>query len=599
MPGASGGYADPRNTRKGRKRLRLGLPGLTRIDVFLLSVAVNILSLTLPLVILQVYDRIIPEEAFDTFAILMVGVAVAVLFDYGLRETRSRIMAWAAARFEHRASTESVDSILNADISELERDPPSVHLDRLSAIDTMREFHSGQILVTFADLPFVAVFLALIWLIAGDLVFAPLALSGAAVIVVMLLGVLLSRAIRYRAEMDDQRYDFAFKVLSGIHTVKGLGLEAQMCRRYEALMAPLAKAVERVAFLSFLGQTISPTFSNLAMLATAAFGSLLVVSGDITGGTLIACILLAGRALQPLSRLISLWVQSRTLKLAKERLGKVLALPEEEGRFATEMTLSATESAGAKSDRIIFDNLTVHRGRPDYPVLDRVDLEIPKGAFVAVSGPVGGGKTAFLDLLAGLLPPDEGLYLYGGRGIGEIGVDAYRASVGYARQTPVLFKGTIQDNLTTFGDRDSLSRALDYARALGLDETVAMMPKGLGTAIGDTASDVLPASVQQQIALVRILTGEPEMLLLDEANSAFDLETDRLFRELVSHLKGHVTIVMNTSRPSLIALADIQLEISHGQVTVTHDATALEDRSGAAQLVGPEGDSPTGEGAAS
>lgn len=578
MPGPSYTSTEMGGRPRERKPFRIGMPGITRLDVFLLSVAVNILSLTLPLVILQVYDRIIPEEAFTTFSILMAGVAIAVLFDYGLRETRNRIMAWAAARFEHRAGVVAVDRILSADITELDRDPPSVQLERLSAIDTMREYQSGQILVTFADLPFVAVFLALIWLIAGNVVFAPMALAAGALIAVLLLGALLSRAIRRRAELDDQRYDFAFKVLSGIHTVKGLGLEAQMTRRYEALMAPLAKAVEKVAFLSFLGQTISPTFSNLAMLATAAYGSLLVVAGDITGGTLIACILLAGRALQPLSRLISLWVQSRTLRLARERLNSILHLTDEAKAFsAPSMPTRTGGDDRASANSILLDGVTVHRGRPDHPVLDNVDLVIPKGAFVAVSGPVGGGKTAFLDLLAGLVSPDEGAYRYHGQSLGEIGIDAYRRRVGYARQNALLFKGTIRDNLTMFGDRDDFTRALDIARAIGLDEAIAMMPKGLGTSIGDTASDVLPASVQQQISLVRVLTRAPELLLLDEANSAFDLETDRLFREMLAAMRGSVTIVMNTSRPSLIALADITLEISHGRVEVTGTSEALLD----------------------
>lgn len=577
MPGPIDTSPHMGGRRKERKPFRIGMPGITRLDVFLLSVAVNILSLTLPLVILQVYDRIIPEEAFTTFTVLMIGVAVAVLFDYGLRETRNRIMAWAAARFEHRAGVVAVDRILSADITELDRAPPSVQLERLSAIDTMREYQSGQILVTFADLPFVAVFLALIWLIAGNVVFAPMALAGGALVAVLVLGALLSRAIRRRAELDDQRYDFAYKVLSGVHTVKGLGLEAQMARRYEALMAPLAKAVERVAFLSFLGQTISPTFSNLAMLATAAYGSLLVVAGDITGGTLIACILLAGRALQPLSRLVSLWVQSRTLRLARERLNRILDLPDEAAALSAPSMPDPSGGDQTNTDTIVLDGVTVHKGRPDYPVLDTVDLVIPKGAFVAVSGPVGGGKTALLDLLAGLTHPDEGAYLYRGQTVGAIGIDAYRRRVGYARQNALLFKGTIRDNLTMFGDRDDFTRALDIARTIGLDEAIAMMPKGLGTAIGDTASDNLPASVQQQIALVRVLTRAPELLLLDEANSAFDLETDRLFREMLAAMRGSVTIVMNTSRPSLIALADITLEISHGRVEVTGTSEGLLD----------------------
>jgi len=552
---------------------------MLRADIFLLTVAVNVLSLALPLVILQVYDRIIPEKAYDTFAILMAGVGVAILLDLILRTIRDRSLAWSAARFEHKTGASAVDRLMSADLATVESDPASLHLERMAAIEPLRDFQSGQIVITIADLPFVAVFMGLIWLIAGDLVLAPAALVVAALLTVIVLGYLLAGAVNARAALDEERYNFVFKVLSGIHTVKGLGLEAQMCRRYEAIMGPLSHAVERVAFLSSLAQSLTPTFSNLAMVATAAYGSLLVVGGDISGGALIACILLAGRVLQPISRLIGLWVQSRTVKLARGRLNQILRLPDEEDRFT-----QPAPAFGAPADKpfpadgrgdagagIRLHNVTVHHGRPDYPVLNDVDLTIPASAFVVLSGPVGGGKSAFLDLLAGLTPADSGTLTYAGRTLPEIGVDAYRGKVGYVRETTGMFKGTIQDNLTWFGDRSDLALALRYAREIGLDETVAMMPKGLGTPVGDSATGALPTSLQQQISLVRVLSRSPEILLLDEANSAFDIETDRLFRTLLERLKGECIIVMSTSRPSLAALADMRIEIDRGEVRVIGD----------------------------
>lgn len=560
-----------RQDRRRRAR-RIGSVGVQRLDVFLLSVALNILSLVLPLVVLQVYDRIIPERSMDTFTFLMLAIGGAIILDFVLRELRNRIMSWSAARFEHRAGTAAADSILSGEITALEQVPASVQLDRFAAVDAIREQQSGQSLITYADIPFVAVFLGLIWLIAGPLVFAPIALGIAALLAAIVLAGLLSGALRRRSDLDDDRYNFIFTVLNGIHTVKGLGLEAQLQRQYEAMLTPLAQSVERVAFLSFLGQAISPTFSNLAMVATAAFGSLLVVSGDITSGTLIACILLSGRALQPLSRLIALWVQSRTMKVAKEKLDALLTLPDEADRFESaaqpspDRRVPVVGREGAPA--IEMSGVTVHYGRVDHPVLNQVDLRIPLGAFVTVSGAVGGGKTALLDVLAGLIAPDDGEMRYRGEKIGDLGVEAYRSIVGFARQIPQLYRGTLEDNLTSFGNREDLGRALMFARALGLDETIATMPKGLNTPLGDSATDQIPSSVQQQISLVRILAQGPQLLLLDEANSGFDLETDRRFRTLLTELKGRITIVMLTSRPSLISLSDLRLDIDQGHVTV-------------------------------
>ncbi|MFV1853151.1 MAG: ABC transporter transmembrane domain-containing protein [Thalassospira sp.] len=414
----------------------------SRMDVLLVSFGVNILSLALPLVVLQVYDRIVPEDAMDTFAILMVGIGVVAVLDYLLRAVRNHITVWSAARFEHAIGTRAVGRLIGAEIDEFEKSPASAHLDRLAAIEPLRDFHSGQGLIAVSDLPFVAIFLCLIWLIGGDLVLAPLSVAGAAAVFAILLGNRLDVAIRERADLDDQRYNFIFQVLNGIHSVKGLGMEAQFLRRYESILGPLVRSVEKVAFLSSLGQSMTTTLSNLAMVATGAFGSLLVVSGTITGGSLIACVLLAGRAVQPLMRMISLWVQSRNLKLAEESLDALMTLPQEHDRY---------RSKKVTPDRIgdiEINNVTVHRNTPDFPVLSKLNISIPEGSFIAVRGPAGGGKAAFLDLLAGYARPDQGTLTYNGIDAENVDFEALRHHIGYGKQEAVLYRGTIQENLT-------------------------------------------------------------------------------------------------------------------------------------------------------
>lgn len=559
------------NQKSGNRRAQHGFlrsytrAAFSRMDVLFASFGVNILSLALPLVILQVYDRIVPEDAMDTFTVLMLGIGVVAILDYLLRAVRNHITAWSAARFEHAIGNRAVRRLIGAEIDDFEKSPASAHLDRMAAIESLRDFHSGQGLIAVSDLPFVAIFLGLIWLIGGDLVFAPMAIAGAAAVFAVILGNRLDLAIRERAALDDHRYNFIFQVLNGIHSVKGLGMEAQFMRRYENAVGPLARSVEQVAFLSSLGQSMTVTLSNLAMVATGAFGSLLVVGGTITGGSLIACVLLAGRAVQPLMRMISLWVQSRNLKLAEESLDELMTLPQERDRF------DAKKTTPDRIRDIELDAVTVHRNNPDFPVLSDLNLRIPQGSFVAVQGPVGGGKAAFLDLLAGYVHPDLGTLSYDGIDATHIDFETLRHRIGYGKQDAVLYRGTIQDNLTLFGDRTHLSQALHFAHRLGLDEDIAIMPKGLSTQIGDTASDILPGSVQQLIALVRILSRSPELLLLDEANSAFDLDSDRLFRGLLQDLKGDMTIVMITSRPSLIKLADIVVEFSKGRIVGIED----------------------------
>jgi len=553
---------------------------LRRYDVMLASLGLNALTLALPLVILQMYDRVIPEGSLDTFALLMTGIAVVVVVDGLLRLVRSRVTSWAAARFEHATSRRAVERLVGSEIDDFEHSSASEHLERIAAIEQLRDFNSGQGLIALSDLPFVLVFLGLIYLIGGDLVFAPLAIAVFATVFALILGRLLNGAIRRRAALDDERYNFIFQTLYGIHTVKGLGLEAQMVRQYQAYLGPLAKAVERVAFLSSVGQSMTTTLGNVAMVATAGLGSILVVGGSLTGGALVACILLAGRAVQPMMRMIGIWIQSRNLAIAESRLNALLRIAQESDR--SPMTLVCPEEVGD----IVLQSATLHRGSPDYPVLDGVNLTIPKGSMVAVTGPLGGGKSSFLDMLGGLSMPEEGSVRYNGVPFKDIDWLTFRKRIGYARQDVVLYRGTLAENLALFEGGERLRKALQVSHVLGLDEVIAKMPKGLDTRLGDTASDLLPGNVQQQISLARILATSPDLLLIDEANSAFDLQTDLRFRNLLQAIHGATTVVMITSRPSLIAIADIVVSVDRGRVhdvTEQHRLETQQSRLGAAQ----------------
>ncbi len=536
------------------------LAALRRYDVILASLGLNALALALPLVILQMYDRVIPEGSLNTFALLMIGISVVVIIDAVLRLVRNRVTTWASARFEHATARRAVDKLIGAEIDAFEQSSASKHLERIASVEQLRDFHSGQGLIALSDLPFVAVFLALIYLIGGDLVYAPLAIAVAATIFALILGQLLNRAILKRAALDDDRYNFIFQTLHGIHTVKGLGLEAQMVRQYQAHLGPLAKAVERVAFLSSVGQSLTTTLGNVAMVATAGLGSILVVGGSLTGGALVACILRAGRTVQPMMRMIGIWVQSRNLVIAETRLDELMRIDQEDDRSSKLRVRPSNVGA------ITLKNATMFRGSRDYPVLGDVTLTIPEGATVAVTGPLGGGKSSLLDLLGGLAKHDEGSVMFNNVPFEDIDWPHLRKRIGYARQDVTLYNGTLAENLSFFEGDQRLHRALQVSHILGLDEVIAKMPKGLDTTVGNTASDQLPGNVQQQISLARVLSQSPDLLLLDEANSAFDLQTDLRFRKMLQALRGRTTVVMITSRPSLIAIADMVLSVDRGRV---------------------------------
>jgi ATP-binding cassette, subfamily C, bacterial LapB len=535
----------------------------SRLDVLLASLALNLMTLALPLVVLQVYDRIIPSQSTDTFTFMVLGLIAVVFLDGALRSLRTYVTTWAGTRFEHAASIRAADSFLGAEIQDFETTPPGVQMERYSAVEALRDHQSGQGLVSYTELPFAFLFVALIAVIGGPLVYAPIMVCIVAVLFAIWLGLSLDKIIRLRNDLDDQRYNFIFQVLNGIHSVKGLGMEALMCRHYQHLHAPLAQVMEKLVFYSSLGQSVGAILSNFAMVSCALLGSIFVINGDLTGGSLMACTLLGGRAIQPLIKMIGVWVQHRALRLSNERLQDLGSIKQE--------NLHVTEDVGSSkiTGDITFEKVTIYQVNTGFPIFKDVDLHIKSGEIIAILGQVGGGKSAFLEAIAGFIPIGEGKLLFDGIDSQTMSFRALREQMGYVRQNAPLFRGTLRDNLTKFKGRSYLPAALEVGDKLGLNNIIAAMPKGLDTQVGESASEGLSGSVQQMVSLSLTLASHPKILLLDEANTALDGDADRRLREYLETLRGETTVLIITERPSLIQIADRVLDVSHGKVVET------------------------------
>lgn len=517
-------------------------------SVLLASLTLNVLSLGLPIVILQVYDRILPNAAVETMFWLTFGLCAILLLDGFFRAARAYVAGWSAARFEHGAACRAVDRLLGGGIGDFEHEPPGVYLDRLQAIDVLRDYYAGQARLLLIDLPFVILFLGLIWFIGGSLVLIPVLLLGLLGAAAWLIGRALKQTLAVRAEIDDRRYSFIIEVLSGIHTVKLMAMEALLQRRYERLQENGAASTYRATFLSNVAQGLGSFVSNLTMVSVASFGAVLVISGDLTVGGLAACTLLSGRTVQPLLRALGVWTQFQSIEVAQKRLDQLFELtPETDRRVRT-----APEIMGA----IELKDVTFGYGAGEPPVFSHLELKVAPGEVIGIAGHTGSGKSTLLMLMMGVFRPTSGEVLLDGAQVAAWDAYAVRPQIGYLPQNAVLFQGTILENLTMFRGPEAVEDALAAARALGLDEVVNRLPDGYETTVGDGAVDDLPASVKHGIAMARVLAGKPRMILFDEANNAFDRKADMVLKQALEALKGETTMVLVSHRPSILALAD-------------------------------------------
>ncbi|MEQ8748070.1 peptidase domain-containing ABC transporter [Pyruvatibacter sp.] len=536
-------------------------PQLSRA-VWTASLAINFLALGLPMVILQVYDRILPNEALGTFSLLLMGLAVVLVLDATLKIARAHVVGWAAAQFEHRTSTEFVGRFLYASPSDIERTPPGVHLDRLQAIDTLREFYGGQSRLLLVDLPFLFIFLGLIFVIGGLVVLVPLAMIGVLAVVSLVAGNALKERLAQRAQLDDRRYSFIIEALAGIQTIKSMAMEPQMQRRYERLQATGAASAYKSIVLGNAVQTIGGIISNMTMILIVSVGALLVIGGSMSVGGLAACTLLGGRALQPLLRGMSVWTQMQSLDVARAQVADL-----------QDMDLAPVREPQRLEDLqggISFRDVTFSYTPDDKPLLDKFSLIVKPGEMLALTGPEGDGKSTLLKLIMGELQPQAGRVMIDGHDAAGESRDDLALDIAYVPPTATLFKGTILENLTMFHGGDAIDRAREAARMIGLEDDIHRLPQGYDTQVSQGISDELPGGMMQRIIIARSLARDAKVLLFDEANAGLDRKADTQLMAAIEELKGKITIIAVSHRPSLIRQADRVITIHKGRARLNH-----------------------------
>ncbi|MQX38265.1 peptidase domain-containing ABC transporter [Roseospira navarrensis] len=548
---AHGPTASPRRIAPGRySTLRAVLP-----ELVLLSFIMNLLSLALPLVLLQVYDRILPNAALSTFALLVLGIGVAVVLESLLRVGRSYITGWVGARFEHNAGVAALQHLLDAPLQAFERVGSGMHLERLNALGTVKEFYAGQALLSVLDLPFVVVFLGIIWLLGGWLVLVPLTLLLLFSLAALVVGRRLRGALHDRMRVDDRRGNFIIEVLRGAHTLKSMAMESQMMRRYERLQESSGAANQAVTRASASALGLGAFFSQATMVATVGAGSAIAVAGDLSIGALAACTLLSGRALQPIQRALGVWTRFQTIQIARDRLSAV---------FAMEAEAAPGLPGPDRVDGALTLEGVAYRFADDAPpLLHDVSLSAAPGECIGISGDNGSGKTTLLALMSGALKPSEGEIRLDGAPLSAWDPRALKRHVAYLPQQGELFRGTILENITMFNPALA-EAAVIQAEALGLGPIIAALPLGYDTVVGDSAGEVMPRGIRQRIAVARALLPNPRVVLFDEANTAVDGPGDAAIKACLDRLKGSHTLILVTHRPSLLRMADRVFDLTDG-----------------------------------
>lgn len=535
-----------------RKKLRKGqlITPVTwrKPSVLVASLLINILALGLPVVILQVYDRIIPHRAMESFSLLMTGLVIVIIFDCVLKIFRSTLMSWEGARFDHQESLHAMNHILDAESTAFSNKPSSYYLDKMHALEQIQEFYSSQSILLAMDLPFVVIFLTLIWVIAGPLILIPIFLLGIFIAVSSKIGNHLHAALKHRSTMEQRRQNFIVETLTGIHTIKSMAMESLMLRRYERLQKTSAESVCELAKINSTVQGIGATISQLAVVCFASIGSIYVIDGTLTIGALAAGTMLSSRVLQPGLSAMKIWTQFQSVRLAHDKVTELYSIAEERS--------GNIKSINGIAGKIELNNVTFKYPSQKNNLLENISLTINAGDSISITGNNGVGKSTLVSLLSGFLHPTIGDIKLDDRDIFDYDFEFLRAQIGIIPQHGVLFEGTILENMTLYREGLAIDQAIELSKLLGLDEIITRLPAGLDTQIGGAAVDTLSEGVRQKIIMVRSLVGHPTIMLFDDANANFDIKNDARLHRVIEKFKQEKTLVIVSHRPSFLRLCN-------------------------------------------
>jgi ATP-binding cassette subfamily C protein LapB len=519
------------------------------------SFAINLLALALPLSIMQVYDRIIPNHSLATLAYLFLGLTLAISIDYVLKTSRSALLSWHATQFAEKVENEGVSRFLRAPNGAFEREPAAVNVSRYAAAAALADYHSGQARLVSIDLPFVGIALIVMTIVGGTMVLVPM------VLFFFFAALAIGRAREFRkildsrTAQDNRKYDFIAEVLAGIHTVKVMAMEPQMQRRFERLQQAVAETTMASILTGQANQTSALLYGSISQLIVVAIGGSLVINDHLTMGALACCTMLSGQILQPLLRAISLWTEKESVDHRRTEVRLLIDLPSVE--------LAPANDPDVMGD-VQFEKVVFGYDAAANFALRAVDLSIGAGTIIGVKGRNGSGRTTLLKLIQGEIEPASGRVTIGGVSTTDPNFRAIRPCIAYVGAAPVIFSGTIMENLTIFSP-EKRDFARKMAQLLGLEATINLLPDGYETMLGRGIGDDLPMSIAQQVNIVRALTNRPRVLVLDEANMVLDAIAEPALIRALNTLRGRLTVIVVTHRPSLLALCDRLITVEDGQ----------------------------------
>ncbi|MEH6452685.1 MAG: type I secretion system permease/ATPase [Psychromonas sp.] len=527
-------------------------------DVIIASILINIFALVSPLLVMNVYDKVVPNLAFETLWVLAIGGGLAYLFDLILKQLRSYLIDMAGKKIDIQVSSKLFAKIIGIP---LEKRSPSVGgmARQLGEFDNVREFLSSATITALVDLPFSILFVFIIYLVAGDLAVFSIVAS------VIIIGYALIKQPKLRAAIEESnkfsglRHGHLIESLSSLESIKANGAEGVVQSAWQQMLGHTSNWQLKSKMITNSVTNVASFIVQFTVIAVIVLGVYRVSEGLISMGGIIAAVMLSSRAIGPMAKVAALMTRYNQTVSSLRQLNGIM---EQEGEFENKGQLA---SRAKLNGSIVLEHVSFNYPDIEKPALYPISLKVKPGEKIAIIGRNGSGKSSLAKVLLGLFQPSQGSIRYDGLHQGQIHPSDLRRNFGYLPQDIVLFHGSIKDNIL-FGTRQVTEYQLIRAVQLsGVSLFTDMESQGLDLQVGEGGKS-LSRGQRQAVALARAILNEPRILLLDEPTASLDARAEKVFIQSMLKTVQDRTLFLITHKMHLLQLVDRIIVLDKGRL---------------------------------
>lgn len=528
--------------------------------VMLAATLVNFMSVGSSIFIMVVYDRVVPNSAYESLYALTMGMALIIIFDYILKMLKSYFIDYAGEFVDKRIGNSIFDRLLQAPTTVV-TGPVGATANTFKEFDQVRDFFTSATLSLVVDIPFIFLFIFVIYLISGPLAVIPLV----AVPVVLLIGIaiqpFLARVSSEIGSHSQEKQSVLVETISGIESVKVLGGGNLVKERWQKAATDHSSSSRLSRTLASIAVNAAQSAQQICLVGIVFYGVFLVGEGIVSMGAMVAAVLLSSRTLAPLAQIANLFGRFNNARTSYKRLSQFMieTQPDEDNQKKN------ASIRRAKLGNLEYKEVSFRYPDKEIDTISNLQLNIDEGEKVAILGRNGSGKTTLVKLASGLFNATDGLVLYDGVDAKQIHNDDLSKSIGIVLQDVQLFSGSIIENITMGREGISEEDIMEASKISGLDDFLGKMPGGYELILQDKGNG-LSGGQKQAIAITRALVHKPSHYILDEPTSAMDMNSEQQFIENFKTIAANSTVMIVSHRMPLLNLVDRVIVMNEGKI---------------------------------